>query len=360
MRGPREGADLIDSDTLAVRRATRRVGIQISVASAIVVVAIVATIYLFTVAQVHNGEIFELIPDPTRLEVSAEDVLRGAVILGLVLIACAGILGWFITRRAVRPLGHALRMQRSFVADASHELRTPLSVLDARLQVLQRGLAADDPSATTVAQLRDDTRSLVDLVNDLLLATEAEDERSRPAPATLLSPVIAVVVKSMQLIADDKAVRITTDEPEPVWALIPETSVHRCLVALLDNALRFAPNGSDIVVAVRTTRSLTTITVRDHGRGIQGIALDRIFDRFAHGRTAGELAGATRSGFGIGLALVRDMATRYGGTVAVVRSSAEGTEIGLSVPRARTRQGARTGMSSDTPDRVHDLSRNDN
>lgn len=335
MNGHRGGPDFVDSDTLAVRRASRRVGIQITVASAIVVVVIVMTIYLFIIAQVKPGELFELVPDPNNLDVSAEDVLRGAVILGLVLIVCAGILGWFITRRAVRPLGEALRMQRTFVADASHELRTPLTVLDARLQVLQRGLAADDPSTAAVAQLREDAKSLVDVVNDLLLSAETAGERSHRAPATPLSPVIAVVVKSMQLVADEKAVRITVDEPEPVWTFIPETSAHRCLVALLDNALRFAPNGSDIVVTVGATRSVATITVRDHGPGIQGITPDRIFDRFAHGRNAGEQATTARSGFGIGLALVRDIATRNGGSVAVVQSSADGTEIGLSVPRAR-------------------------
>ncbi|WP_349898578.1 sensor histidine kinase [Parafrigoribacterium soli] len=325
----------VDGDTLAVRRASRRVGIQIAVASTVVVVAIITGIYLFVITKVKPGEVFELVPDPENLDVSAGDVLRGAVVLGIVLIVCAGILGWFITRQAVRPLGNALRMQRTFVADASHELRTPLTVLDARLQVLQRGLAADDPSAATVAQLRDDAKSLVDVVNDLLLAAEPTAGPSAETAATPVRPVIDAVATSMQLIADEKAVRITAADIEPVSAVIPETSLHRCLVALLDNAVRFAPEGSEVAIGVSATRSLVEITVSDRGPGIRDISPRRIFDRFAHGRSAGEQTTATRSGFGIGLALVRDIATRHGGSVTVVRSSAEGTEIGLSVPRAR-------------------------
>jgi len=339
MSARRRGARVIDGDTLALRRASRGVGIQIAVVCAVVVVAIVTTMYLYIITRVRPGELFELVPDPDNLDLSAGYVLRGTVILGGVLIVLAGLLSWYITRRAVRPLGKALHIQRTFVADASHELRTPLTVLDARLQVLQRGLTPTDPSAAIVAELRDDVKALVDVVNDLLFAAQTDDVHDRTASPAPLGPTIEVVVQSMQLVADNKSVRIVINENErqPLWTLMPETSVHRCLVALLDNALRFAPNGSDVVVGVSATRSTITVTVRDHGPGIQGISPDRIFDRFTHTRIAGDEAGATRTGFGIGLSLVRDIATRNGGSVTVVRSSADGTEIGLSLPRTHPR-----------------------
>ncbi|MEO7121967.1 MAG: HAMP domain-containing sensor histidine kinase [Lacisediminihabitans sp.] len=309
---------------------------QLTVASAIVVAVIITTIYLFIITQVKPGELFELVPDPNDLEVNAGDVLRGALLLGVVLIVSAGFLSWFVTRQAVRPLGDALRIQRAFVADASHELRTPLTVLDARLQILQRGLAEADPSADIVGQLREDTKSLIGMVNDLLLSAEVEGTQSRHGPATPLSPVIAVVVSSMQLIADGKAVTITVDEPQQVWTLLPGPSVHRCLVALLDNALRFAPDGSEVTVGVIATHATVTISVLDHGPGIRGIEPDRIFDRFARTREAAAQPNASRAGFGIGLALVRDIVTRNGGSVAVEQSSERGTKISFSIPRART------------------------
>jgi two-component system OmpR family sensor kinase len=335
MTRSRHVGDSTDSDAQAVRRASRIVGVQIAVACAVVVLGIVVAVFLFVISQVKPSELFEPIPDTNNLDVSAEDVLRAAVILGIVLIILAGALSWFVTRRAVRPLGEALRIQRSFVADASHELRTPLTVLDARLQVLQRGLSPDDPSGATVVELRRDTKSLIDIVNDLLEAAEVEAANTNRVVATQLNPVLELAVDSMRLIGEEKAVRITIEDSEPVWTYLAPTSAHRCVVALLDNALRFSPDRSTVVVTVAATKSTVSVTVRDSGPGIQGIDPARVFDRFAHSGAAIDGGGSTRSGFGIGLALVRDIAVRQGGSVRVLESSASGTAIVFSVPRAR-------------------------
>jgi len=322
-----------DGDTQAVRHASRVVGLQIALACAVVVVAIVATVFLFIISQVSPEELFEAVPDNNNIDVGAEDLFRATIVLGAALIVLAGALSWFVTRRAVRPLGDALRIQRSFVADASHELRTPLTVLDARLQVLQRGLPDGDPSSATVAELRRDARSLIDIVDELLESAEA-GAPTAPGTPTQLNPVVELAVGSMQVIGADRGIRIVVEGAEPVWTLLAPTSAHRCLTALIDNALRFSPDGSTIVVAITATKSMATVTVRDQGPGIQGIDPARIFDRFAH---SGGDAGAGSPGFGIGLALVRDIAVRNGGSVSVQESSSDGTVMALSVPRARAR-----------------------
>jgi two-component system OmpR family sensor kinase len=325
-----------DSDTRAVQHASRLVGMQIAIACAVVVVAILAAVFLFIVSQVSPEELFEAAPDNNNIDVGAADVFRASIVLGAALIVLAGALSWFVTRRAVRPLGDALRIQRSFVADASHELRTPLTVLDARLQVLQRGLADNDPSGAIVAELRRDARSLIDIVNDLLESAEVGGPTTSGV-ATQLNPIVELAVGSMQVIGDNRNIRIVIEGSEPVWTFLAPTSIHRCITALLDNALHFSPDGSTIVVAVTATKSTVTLTIRDQGTGIQGIDPARIFDRFAHSGSTGDGGHSVRPGFGIGLALVRDIAVRNGGTVNVRETSTDGTVIALSVPRARTR-----------------------
>jgi two-component system OmpR family sensor kinase len=307
---------------------------QIALACAVVVVAIVAAVFLFIISQVNPKELFEAVPDNNNIDVGAEDVFRASIVLGVVLIVLAGALSWFVTRRAVRPLGDALRIQRSFVADASHELRTPLTVLDARLQVLQRGLTDGDPSSTIVAELRRDAKSLIDIVNDLLESAEVGGPATAGI-ATQLNSVVELAVDSMRVIGDNRNIRIMIEGSEPVWTFLAPMSVHRCITALLDNALRFSPDKSTVVVAVTATKSTVTVMIRDQGTGIQGIEPVRIFDRFAHSGSTGSGTGI-RPGFGIGLALVRDIAVRNGGTVSVRETSTEGTVIALSVPRART------------------------
>ena len=138
-----------------VRRASRMVGLQIAIASGALVVAAIGAAFFFVLDQLRPAEVNEPPrPGEHKIYIDATEALIAFVIVGVLAVAIAGVLSIIVTRRAVRPLGRALQLQRDFVADASHELRTPLAVLDARLQVLQRGLPADDPSAATVTELR--------------------------------------------------------------------------------------------------------------------------------------------------------------------------------------------------------------
>lgn len=323
----------VDSDTLAIRRASRTVGASIAIACTAVVAVVILAVFLYILSRISPAELFERVPDRESLRVDAIELLRGATVLGVALIVLAGLMSWWVTRRAVQPLGDALRIQRAFVADASHELRTPLAVLDARLQILQRTMPAGDPSAEIVTELRSDTRALIQIVNDLL---ESAEVRSAPTHdvASDVNAAVGAAVQSMSVIAAEKQINLRLDAPEAASAYVPASSITRCVVALLDNAVRFAPAGSTVTIDVTTTNKMVSITVRDAGPGIQGIDPTRIFDRFARSGTTAT-GGDARTGFGIGLALVRDIAVRYGGSVSVVDSSDKGTAISFAVPRAR-------------------------
>ena len=326
---------IVDSDTLAIRRASRLVGTRIAVACAAVVAVVIVAVFVYILSEISPGELFEPVPDTDNLQVSADNLLWAAAVLGVALIILAGVLSWLVTRRAVQPLGDVLRLQRAFVADASHELRTPLAVLDARLQILQRTLPADDPSSSVVAELRGDAKDLIHIVNDLL---ESAEIGGAAVPATPVIDVVAAVqaaVQSLALIAVDEHITIEMDASQPALVRVPASSITRCVVALLDNAVRFAPSGSTITVGVAVTKKTVAVTVRDRGPGIQGIDPARIFDRFAHSGAAVGGGGDARTGFGIGLSLVREIAVRYGGTAQVGDSSAAGTSISLTFPRAK-------------------------
>ena len=326
---------VIDTDSLAIRRASRQVGTRIAIACAAVVAVVIVAVFVYILSEISPGELFEPVPDTDNLQVSAVKLLRAAAVLGVALIVLAGVLSWLVTRRAVQPLGDVLRIQRAFVADASHELRTPLAVLDARLQILQRTLPADDPSSAVVAGLRSDSKDLINIVNDLLESAEVGGVAVHDAVVIDLIAVVDAAVQSMALIADDKHITIEVDATQPAPVRVPASSITRCVVALLDNAVRFAPSGSVISVSVPVTKKTVAVTVRDRGPGIQGIDPARIFDRFAHSAPPDADDDEVRTGFGIGLSLVREIAVRYGGSVHVVDSSAAGTTISLTIPRAK-------------------------
>ena len=324
-----------DSDILAIRRASRLVGTRIAAVCAAVVAVVILAVFVYILSEISPGELFERVPDTDNLQVSAVKLLRAAMVLGVALILLAGVMSWLVTRRAVQPLGEVLRIQRAFVADASHELRTPLAVLDARLQILQRALPSGDPSTAVVAELRSDAKDLIHIVNELLESAEIGGAAMQDSGIVDVPAAVEAAVQSMALIAVKKHITIELDAPDPGSARMPASSVTRCVVALLDNAVRFAPSGSVITVHVAVTKKTVSVTVRDHGPGIQGIDPARVFDRFAHSGAPVDGGGNARTGFGIGLSLVREIAVRYGGSVDVVDSSAAGTEIGLTFPRAK-------------------------
>nr|WP_274598567.1 HAMP domain-containing sensor histidine kinase [Frigoribacterium sp. CFBP 8759] len=241
-------------------------------------------------------------------------------------------------------------MQRRFVADASHELRTPLAVLDARLQALERGISggavsADEKVASDVAHLRDDSRALIDIVGDLLEAAGGEDHPGDVLGAVGVDAVVAEVLSSLAVLADQRDVRLElVPGGEEARVAVPRTSLRRSVLALVDNALGHAPVGSVVVTTVRVEgrgeAASVVITVADQGLGIIGIDPARVFDRFARAESpSGQTSAPVRPSFGIGLALVREIAHRHGGEVRVVTTSGAGTTIEVTLPRASGRMG---------------------
>lgn len=323
-----ETAELVDPDARALRRASRSVGLQLAIASTVLVLLVVIAAFSFVLAHLPRGRL--LTHHESTIDVGGLDILVAAVIIGSASILLAGGLSWFATRRAIRPLGEALRLQRDFVSNASHELRTPLAVLDARLQYLQRGLPEHDPATRTVTELRRDTGALIQIVNDLLAAAE-EGGAPLTSEPVVLSEVVELAVESMRILAAEREVTITLKTEDSVSVVAPASALHRCLIALLDNALRFSPPGSTVTVVVAGDRGNAEVRVVDQGAGFAGLAPSRAFERFARGDNDGQ------PGFGIGLALVKETVERSGGSASVESSSSAGTVMLLRLPRVRRR-----------------------
>ena len=132
------------ADRRRVQRAAFSVGVWVAAVSAIVValgVSVLVAVILLR-ARVENNEHATPFPGGHRgsdddLVVDVDRVLPWVIGLGILGVLILSLIAWFAARRAVQPLGEALRLQRNFVADASHELRTPLTTLTSRIQIAQ-------------------------------------------------------------------------------------------------------------------------------------------------------------------------------------------------------------------------------
>lgn len=323
----------MSDDARRVRSAARAVGVYVAIASAVIIasgVGILVAVILWTSrreGEEHAGG-FPAAGPRDDLVVDIDQVVPAVVVLGIVGVALLGVVAWFAARRSVRPLAEALDAQRRFVADASHELRTPLTTLSSRIQVLQRRHERAEPIDDTLAELRRDAATMGEVLTDLLLMAEADAARSGPPTET--AAAVGSAVESLRPVADDAHVSLDIDDRgEGGSVAVPAITLTRVLVALIDNAIQHSPAGATVTITTGRDGARAAVRVADHGGGIVGIDVDRVFERFARSAESGR-----RRGFGLGLSLVRDVAHRAGGTIEVERTSPAGTTFLLLLPLA--------------------------
>jgi len=200
------------------------------------------------------------------------------------------------------------RRRLQLVGDVAHELRTPLTTLDGYLEGLEDGVI--EPSPETWRLLRAETGRLTRLVADLSELWRAEARQLQlKAESVDLATVAAEVAERFAPLATPRAIRIDLATPAAVAVADPDR-VAEIVDNYLSNAIRHAPDGSSIDVVTRVVGSSVQVSVADRGPGLAASQLEAVFERFyrvdpARSRAAG--------GSGIGLAIVRALATAMGG-----------------------------------------------
>ncbi|WP_427131183.1 sensor histidine kinase [Pseudarthrobacter sp. S9] len=317
-------------DQSTLRRASLKVALRISAACAVMVLCILAATAIYLMNQLaHPGVPGSTAAGPAYTYLDSKDLLEAMIIAGASGIVLAGVVGWLSARSAIRPLGEALALQRRFVQDASHELRTPLAILDTRIQLTQRDTTPGSKQGQALARIREDAATLTEIVNELLLAATSARPDPSAAPSDL-AYVVAAVAESLQQLAGQRDVLLDFSADGRPLARIDQNALRRAVLALADNALAHTPPGGRVTIRTVTERNQAVITVADTGSGITGVDQARIFDRFV--RTSRSDGTRGQRSFGIGLALVREIATAAGGTVDVARTGPEGTVMKIELP----------------------------
>src|SRR4051794_8676357 len=166
-------------------------------------------------------------------------LLAGLLIGGAGALALAGVGGWWLAGKSLQPVQTAFNRQHAFVSDASHELRTPLAVIRANAEFLQ----AEQPDNAEVRDIVGETDRLSSLV-DSLLAVARDDNSARAGHVPVdLSEVVAATVESMHTLAEDHGLELTHAEPETLSVLGDRDQLRQVIVILLDNAVRYTPDG---------------------------------------------------------------------------------------------------------------------
>lgn len=318
------GVVTLESEFLsAVNRAVLGAVIIASVAALILVALIVYRIIaplrrLQRAAQaIAQGDLSQRVPVATQDEIGAVS---------------------FAFNEMASSLERAEKARRQMVADVAHELRTPLAVLQANLEAMQDGVLPMDLEQVQV--LYDQVQLLNRLVADLRLLSLAESGHlTLEKQPTELLPLVQKVAGQFETAAAQKAVRLIITAPDNLPALpLDAQRIQQVLANLLDNALRYTPEGGEIRIEItpEQSRRRIVVAVSDTGPGIPHEDLPHVFERFYR---ADKSRTRSSGGSGLGLAIVKQLVQLHGGEVRAIspiytdpQGQSYGTRLEFTLP----------------------------
>lgn len=226
-------------------------------------------------------------------------------------------------------------MRRDFVANVSHELRTPVAVIKGYAETLLDGALEEssERSRRFVEIIVSHSERLTNLINDILTLSklEAKDASLALHPLDLCS-----TVRKAQMLMEDharaKGIRLSASCPEPApKVLADQGQLEQVLLNLLDNAIKYTPDGGDVTIQIAEAAKGVQISVSDSGIGIPSKDLPRIFERFYR---VDEGRSREQGGTGLGLAIVKHIVQLHGGEISVSSQADKGSIFTVVLPKA--------------------------
>ncbi len=284
----------------------------------------------------RSSDLQELLVRARRAPSSAELELPGIKPRRVLARAAAlgtrqgGLLVTFVDITNVR---HLETLRRDFVANVSHELRTPVAAIGSAAETLDAG-ALSDPAAAArfVGIIERNAERMSRLVDDLLDLAKIESKELHLKPEPL--DTRAATDQAIALLrhrADRRGIGLQTAIAASAWVLADRRALEQILANLLDNAVKYSPEGSRVLVRARPEGSRLRISVEDAGPGIDARHLARLFERFYRvdpGRSR-ELGGT-----GLGLSIVKHLVEAMGGSVGVESEAGKGSTFYFELPVA--------------------------
>jgi signal transduction histidine kinase len=231
-------------------------------------------------------------------------------------------------------VGHEIRRREDWLANSAHELRSPLAAISSNVEVVLSH-THDSPDRAMLERVLEQCDELRILVNKLLLLSEADAARSRNQKA---SPIRfdQLVLKACEIfepLAQSRGIRLTFDQLTPSWVEANPFHSRHLVQNLIDNALKFTPEGGNVWVSIRMapSRDGVVFEVEDDGIGISASDLKRVTERFFRADSRRSAAPGSR-GSGLGLSICKSIVDSFGGTIEIQSTLGLGTCIAVYLP----------------------------
>lgn len=233
------------------------------------------------------------------------------------------ILMVLLSEKIVKPISDSYEKQKQFITDAGREIKTPLTIIDADAEILEMDYGENE----WLKDIKSQVKRLTSLTEDLTFLSHMEEEKGLSEMIDFpLSDVVSETAQSFQAPAKTQNKNFSA-EIEPTLSFCGNEKAIRQLVSiLLDNALKYSPDGGNISISLKKQNKSISLKVFNTAQNVDTKNLDRLFDRFYRGDKS--RSSETR-GYGIGLSVAKAIVTSHKGKIAA--SSKDGNSLTITV-----------------------------
>jgi two-component system sensor histidine kinase CiaH len=282
--------------------------------------------------------VFQNDPNLQRMDADASSdahhILLRLISLNLIVLVSAGFSSYWLARRTLEPIEAAHEQQKRFTSDVSHELRTPLTALrmESEVALLHSKMTAAELRKTLKSNLEEITK-LDMLINNLLRLTQLEaDELQQEFQPVSSKEVLKAGIDEVAKAAAARHITIDqTITDATLWG--DRESLIQIIVILLDNAIKYSPEGKTVKLSATTQADEVIWRISDEGNGIEPADLDHVFDRFY--RADASRAKSVSEGYGLGLSIAKMIADIHEGNITLKSRVGKGTTAIVLLPIAK-------------------------
>ncbi|HVQ43950.1 MAG TPA: ATP-binding protein [Candidatus Saccharimonadia bacterium] len=270
-----------------------------------------------------------------QLDLDQRRIILRLLALNLSTLLLGGAASYFLARRTLRPIHHAMEAQGRFTADASHELRTPLTAMRSEIEVAlrQKQLTAAEARELLTSNL-EEIAKLEALSSGLLRLARFEGGLDPAAVSQVpVADLFSEAIHRFQALITERKLNIATVTGELTVAG-DRDSLIELVAILLDNAIKYSPPESTISLGAQPSNHFVRMSVADEGVGIKPADIPHIFDRFY--RADRSRSKHKINGYGLGLSIAKRIVDLHHGTIVVESTPGKGTMFKIKLPAEYT------------------------
>ena len=288
---------------------------------------------MLTSVESENGAIVVYVgKDVSAMYSGMAKATYAFILLGVISLIFSTLIGFFLSRRALKPARLAYEKQRQFAADASHELRTPLAVVLSTADLLLNDpTIKSDFLRQTILDMKDEVKKMSNLVADLLLVARSDNNALKTLAVRFdIAALLRQAVRTMTPIAEKKNIVIKErGDFTPTEILGDEQKIRQLITILVDNAIKYTKEGGSVTIGfVPAKQGKVSFFIEDTGIGISKEDLPKIFDRFYR---VDKARSRQMGGNGLGLAIADEIVRMHRGEIEVISEEGKGTRFTVTL-----------------------------